>query len=74
MLEDGIVLGNTLESRQAYGRIGGSQEPLDRHRKEENPKLPRKGDRGMTVKPMSWVLAVLNTSKGVKALEDDQTH
>jgi hypothetical protein len=42
--------------------------------REENLKLLKKGDRGMTVKPISWVLALLKTPKGGEALEDDQRH
>jgi hypothetical protein len=53
-VRDGVVLGNTLESRQAHERIGGSSEPLDRWAEEQNLKLLRKGDRGMSVKPIGW--------------------
>jgi hypothetical protein len=49
---DGIVRGNTLKSRQAYGRIGDSSESLDRRRGEQHLILLRKGERGMSAKPM----------------------
>jgi hypothetical protein len=41
---------------------------------EKDLRLLRKGERGMTVKPISWVPAPPKTSKGVKASEDDQIH
>jgi hypothetical protein len=46
---DGIVLGNTLESRQTHGRIGSSSELLDRRFREKNLELLRKGEEGMSV-------------------------
>jgi len=46
---DGIVLGKTLESRQAQGRIGSSSELLDRWFREQHLELLRKGDEGMSV-------------------------
>lgn len=49
---DETVLGNTLESRQAHGRISGSCEPFGRWAEEEYLRLLRKGDRGMSVKPI----------------------
>jgi len=53
-VRDGIVLGNTLKSRQAHGRISDSSESLDRWAEEQDLKLLRKGDRGMSVKPIGW--------------------
>jgi hypothetical protein len=41
---------------------------------KNTPDSCTKGKRGMTVKPISWVPSRLKTSKGVKALEDDQMH
>jgi hypothetical protein len=53
---ENVVLGNTLKSRQAHGRTGGSCSHAGRWFEEEDPKFLRKGKRGMTVKPISWVL------------------
>jgi hypothetical protein len=49
---DETVLGNTLESRQAHGRTSGSCESFGRLIEEEYLRLLRKGDRGMSVKPI----------------------
>jgi hypothetical protein len=46
---DGIVLGKTLKSRQAHGRIDSFSKLLDRRFGEKHLELLNKGDEGMSV-------------------------
>jgi hypothetical protein len=55
--------GSVVPRSELVGRFG-----------KNTPDSCMKGKRGMTVKPISWVPSRLNTSEGVKALEDDQMH
>jgi hypothetical protein len=46
---DDVVLGKTLESRQAHGRIDSFSKLLDRRFREKYLELLKKGDEGMSV-------------------------